>query len=61
VLKIQFRVRPLILQGDWIQKNISVWAINNSLRVIAVAEKRRVAIYPFSKELRVNFFASNSI
>jgi hypothetical protein len=57
VLKIQFRVRPLILQGDWIEKNISVLAINTSLRVIAVAEKRRAAIYPFSKKLRGNFCA----
>jgi hypothetical protein len=31
--------------------------MNISFRVIAVAEKRRVAIHPFSKELRGNFSA----
>jgi hypothetical protein len=38
-------------------KIISVWGINISLQVIAVAEKRRVAFQPFSKELRGNFSA----
>jgi hypothetical protein len=38
-------------------KIISVWAMNISFRVIAVAEKRRVAIHPFSKDLRGNFSA----
>jgi hypothetical protein len=46
---------------DCLTKIISVWAMNISFRVIAVAEKGRVPIHTFSKELRGNFSALNSI
>jgi hypothetical protein len=55
------RVWLSILQRDCISKKSSLWAINISHQVIAVSEKRRVAIHPFSKDLRGNFCAQNSI
>jgi hypothetical protein len=39
-LKIESSGRPSILQEDCIQKNISVWGINISLRLIDLREKK---------------------
>jgi hypothetical protein len=41
MLKIQSWSRPSILQEDCIQKNISVWGINISLRVIDLCKKKK--------------------
>jgi hypothetical protein len=60
MLKIQSWGRLSILQEDCIQKNISVWGINISLRLIDLGE-RRVPICPFLKQLREKYYASNSI
>jgi hypothetical protein len=40
MLKIPSWGRPSILQEDCIQKNISVWSINISLRVIELQTKK---------------------
>jgi hypothetical protein len=40
MLKIQSWNRPSVLQEDCIQKNISVWSINISLRSIDLRKKK---------------------
>jgi hypothetical protein len=56
-LKIQSEDLPSILQGDCVTKHISVWGINHLALCNKSFGKRRVAIQPFSKELRKNFCA----
>jgi hypothetical protein len=56
--KIQSRGRPSILQEDCIQKNVSVWGINISLRVIDLRKKKgsysAVFISSYGKNIMLN-------
>jgi hypothetical protein len=57
VLKIQSGGWPLILEQDYVTKNISVWGINISLRVIEDAKKDGLLFIRFQRNQEELFCA----